>query len=364
MAVVLAATGFFIYVRVGSDAALVGRPEPARRRRSRRRTPGRARHGVARPRRADGGPSVGSSSRRRAGLAVDAAGAAPRSSPGPTLRAGARAGGRVCATDAIAGRERRVADPRRSGPASGRSAGRVVVASSLEPREETLDRLLRELAARRHRSRCSLATAGRLRPRRRRAAAGRGDAPPRGLDRRVDAGRPPPDAAEPRRDLAPRRDAERHARAARSRRSSTSGASSTTRATSSGHRSRCCARELELALRHPRSREELEQALRSAADEAERLSRLAEDLLLFARFDQGRLPIRAGAARRARPARPPSPGGIERRAGEAAGRCDVRAPTGLLVERRPGAARAGARQPGRERLLVRRRRGRALRPRA
>ena len=50
--------------------------------------------------------------------------------------------------------------------------------------------------------------------------------------------------------------------------------------------------ELELALRHPRSREELERALRSAAEESERLSRLAEDLLLFARFDQGRLPVR------------------------------------------------------------------------
>ncbi len=50
--------------------------------------------------------------------------------------------------------------------------------------------------------------------------------------------------------------------------------------------------ELELALRRPRSREELEQALRSAAEETERLSRLAEDLLLIARADQGALPIR------------------------------------------------------------------------
>jgi signal transduction histidine kinase len=50
--------------------------------------------------------------------------------------------------------------------------------------------------------------------------------------------------------------------------------------------------EVELALRHPRPRQELEQALRSAGEETERLSRLAEDLLLFARFDQGRLPLR------------------------------------------------------------------------
>jgi signal transduction histidine kinase len=50
--------------------------------------------------------------------------------------------------------------------------------------------------------------------------------------------------------------------------------------------------ELDLALRRPRSREELESALRSAADETQRLTRLADGLLLIARADQGRLPIR------------------------------------------------------------------------
>jgi len=50
--------------------------------------------------------------------------------------------------------------------------------------------------------------------------------------------------------------------------------------------------ELELALRRPRSRDELEAALRSAAEETERLTRLAEDLLLIARSDQGPLPLR------------------------------------------------------------------------
>ncbi len=50
--------------------------------------------------------------------------------------------------------------------------------------------------------------------------------------------------------------------------------------------------ELELALRRPRSRDELEQALRSAAEETQRLTRLANDLLLIARADQGPLPIR------------------------------------------------------------------------
>jgi signal transduction histidine kinase len=50
--------------------------------------------------------------------------------------------------------------------------------------------------------------------------------------------------------------------------------------------------ELELALRRPRTHEELEHALRSAAEETQRLVRLAEDLLLIARADQGPLPIR------------------------------------------------------------------------
>ena len=50
--------------------------------------------------------------------------------------------------------------------------------------------------------------------------------------------------------------------------------------------------ELELALRGGRSVMELEDALRSAAEETDRLVQLAEDLLVIARFDQGRLPIR------------------------------------------------------------------------
>ena len=49
--------------------------------------------------------------------------------------------------------------------------------------------------------------------------------------------------------------------------------------------------ELDLALRRRRSREELESALRSAAEETEHLSRLADDLLLIARADRGSLPI-------------------------------------------------------------------------
>jgi two-component system, OmpR family, sensor kinase len=50
--------------------------------------------------------------------------------------------------------------------------------------------------------------------------------------------------------------------------------------------------ELDLALRRARSSEELEAALRSATVETERLARLAEDLLVLARADRGRVPVR------------------------------------------------------------------------
>ena len=50
--------------------------------------------------------------------------------------------------------------------------------------------------------------------------------------------------------------------------------------------------ELELALRSSRTPEELERAVRSAASETDRLVRLAEDLLVLAQADDGRLPLR------------------------------------------------------------------------
>jgi heavy metal sensor kinase len=50
--------------------------------------------------------------------------------------------------------------------------------------------------------------------------------------------------------------------------------------------------ELELALRRSREPDELLAAVRSAADESERLSALAEDLLVLARLHDGRLPVR------------------------------------------------------------------------
>jgi two-component system, OmpR family, sensor kinase len=49
--------------------------------------------------------------------------------------------------------------------------------------------------------------------------------------------------------------------------------------------------ELELALRRPRSADELRAALDSAAEEVERLARLADDLLVLARADEHGLPL-------------------------------------------------------------------------
>jgi signal transduction histidine kinase len=50
--------------------------------------------------------------------------------------------------------------------------------------------------------------------------------------------------------------------------------------------------ELELALRQGRSEEELRDALRASVEEVDRLAQLADDLLLIARYDRGRLPLR------------------------------------------------------------------------
>ena len=50
--------------------------------------------------------------------------------------------------------------------------------------------------------------------------------------------------------------------------------------------------ELELAARDGRSQEELAAAVRSAAEETDRLARLADDLLVLARVEEGRLPVR------------------------------------------------------------------------
>lgn len=49
--------------------------------------------------------------------------------------------------------------------------------------------------------------------------------------------------------------------------------------------------ELELALRHGDSVEELQEAVRRSSEEVDRLAQLAEDMLLIARSDRGRLPL-------------------------------------------------------------------------
>lgn len=88
--------------------------------------------------------------------------------------------------------------------------------------------------------------------------------------------------------------------------------------------------ELELALRRPRSHEELEEVLRSAQEETDRLARLAEDLLVIARADQGALPVRLS----------PSPAAeilhgvaehFDERAAAAGRRIVTRCPVGLEV---------------------------------
>jgi len=50
--------------------------------------------------------------------------------------------------------------------------------------------------------------------------------------------------------------------------------------------------ELELALRYGESPEELREAIRASSQEVDRLTQLAEDLLLIARSDHGKLPLR------------------------------------------------------------------------
>ena len=51
--------------------------------------------------------------------------------------------------------------------------------------------------------------------------------------------------------------------------------------------------ELELALRRSRTTQEFENSIRSAAEETDRLSRIADDLLILARAEQGTLALRA-----------------------------------------------------------------------
>ena len=107
--------------------------------------------------------------------------------------------------------------------------------------------------------------------------------------------------------------------------------------------------ELELALRAGRSPEQLRAAIESAAGETDRLARIADDLLLLARSEQGHLQLQLEpldsaelldtVARRFA------------RTGDVVGRGRRRE-----ARRRSAPARAGTRQPGRQRCAPRRRR--------
>jgi signal transduction histidine kinase len=89
--------------------------------------------------------------------------------------------------------------------------------------------------------------------------------------------------------------------------------------------------ELELALRTPRTEAELEQALRSAAGETDRLAQLVEDLLVLARSDEGRLPLRRSPVRM-RDVLASVAERFRRRAESAGRTIEVEAPEPLVVE--------------------------------
>ncbi len=106
--------------------------------------------------------------------------------------------------------------------------------------------------------------------------------------------------------------------------------------------------ELDLALRRSRTVEELERALRSASEESDRLARLADDLLVLARADRGRLPVRRAPVDISRLVT----GMVEAFAASAAGprRRDRGASSrGPPSRRRRAPAPAGSREPARER---------------
>jgi heavy metal sensor kinase len=285
MAAVLAATGFLIYRRVGAtllssiDQGLRGQAAEAASRAERGRS--------VVDRDSPGGPSLGQVlAADRAVLASTPRGLAPIVGARDLRKA--LAGRADLTSGAVTGEDgdwRILAIPAN---VNGKQVA-VVIASSLEQREQTLDRLLRELLLGGTLTLVLATLAGyglaalALRPveaMRRRAASIGGSTPGSRLPM-------PPSRdelsrlAETLNDMLARLEA-----AFEHERRFVDDASHELRTPLALLRT-----ELELALRRPRSREELEAALGSAAEESERLSRLAEDLLLFARFDQGGLPL-------------------------------------------------------------------------
>jgi two-component system, OmpR family, sensor kinase len=286
MAVVLAAAGLFIYVRVGG--ALLSSVDQ-RLRVQAQEVSGRVEKGRSLfDRDTADGPTVAQLVNGRGVVAQSM----PRSLrpivEGATLRR-ARAGGTVWRSGSIAGLAndwRILTVPARVGG----GAGALVVAQSLEPREEALQRLVREFMLGGAAALLLAILAGyavavaALRPveAMRRRAAAIGAATP---EKRLPV---PPSRdelsrlAETLNDMLGRLQA-----ALEHERRFVDDASHELRTPLALLKT-----ELEIALRQPRSREELEEALGSAADETDRLTRLAEDLLLVARADDGQLPIR------------------------------------------------------------------------
>ena len=93
--------------------------------------------------------------------------------------------------------------------------------------------------------------------------------------------------------------------------------------------------ELELARSRPRSREELEDALDSVAEETDRLTRLADDLLLLARADEGVL--RDREALYVADVLETTAAAFETRAAAAGRAIEIEAPEGLSVRADPTA---------------------------
>ena len=282
MAVVLVATGGFVYVRVG-DALLTSVDQTLRSQATEAATRAHDEHGLVDPD-ASGGTTLAQSLDDNGNVMRSTlAGLTPLLSPAEA--ASVAAGGTVWRSITL----QKPSGDWRVLAVGARGGGVVVVARSLEPREETLHRLLHELTIAFPLALLLAAVAGyalaagALRPveaMRRRAAAVTATRPgrlpvPRARD---EVSR----LALTLNDMLGRLEA-----AFQHERRFLSDASHELRTPLALLRA-----ELELALRRPRSASELELALRSAAEETERLSRLAEDLLLIARADQGALPIR------------------------------------------------------------------------
>ena len=291
MAVVLAAMGLFVYLRVGG-ALLTSVDQSLRA--GAAETAGH----LARDEEGDA-PLVDPDAARGETLAqlLDASGRVLRSQPAGLARlldrnavTGLRPGRPLLSTTELPGRKHEWRLLATRLPTDRGAASVLVLASSLASREETLRRLLGELALGGALALllASLAgyglASGALRPveaMRRRAAAISASTPGRRLpvpQARDEIGR----LAETLNGMLARLEG-----ALEHERRFVADASHELRTPLALLRT-----ELEVALRRRRSHEELEAALRSASEETERLTRLAEDLLLIARSDQEPLPLR------------------------------------------------------------------------